>query len=32
VREYETRDGPLSLAAHRALFDAFTGDKLELGS
>lgn len=32
VREYETRDGPLSLAAHRALFDAFRGDKLELGS
>jgi adenylate kinase family enzyme len=30
VREYETRDGPLSLAAHRALFEAFTGDKLEI--
>jgi adenylate kinase family enzyme len=32
VREYETRDGPLSLAAHRALFEAFAGDKLELCS
>jgi adenylate kinase family enzyme len=30
VREYPTRGGPLGLAAHRALFEAFTGDKLEL--
>ncbi|MDH4248837.1 MAG: shikimate kinase [Deltaproteobacteria bacterium] len=30
VRGYETRGGPLSLRAHRALFDAFQGDKLEL--
>lgn len=30
VRDYPTREGPLGLAAHRALFDAFSGDKLEL--
>ena len=30
VRGYETRQGPLSLQAHRALFDAFQGDKQEL--
>jgi adenylate kinase family enzyme len=30
VASYETREGPLSLAAHRALFDAFDGDKREL--
>lgn len=30
VAEYETRDGPLSLAAHRALFDAYAGRKVEV--
>jgi len=30
VRGYETREGPLSLQAHRALFDAFQGDKKEI--
>ncbi|MCA9546079.1 MAG: shikimate kinase [Myxococcales bacterium] len=30
VADYPTRQGPLSLAAHRALFDAFQGDKREL--
>lgn len=30
VRGYDEREGPLSLRAHRALFDAFDGDKLEL--
>lgn len=30
VRGYDTRQGPLSLAAHRALFEAFAGDKHEL--
>lgn len=29
VRDYPNRDGPMSLAAHRALFDAFDGDKQE---
>jgi adenylate kinase family enzyme len=30
VAEYETRDGPMSLGAHRALFDAYAGRKIEL--
>lgn len=30
VRDYPRRDGPLSLAAHRALFDRFTGEKIEV--
>ncbi len=30
VRGYETRDGPMSLAVHRTLFDAFEGEKREL--
>lgn len=30
VRGYTTREGPLSLAAHRRIFDAFEGDKVEL--
>lgn len=30
VCDYETRAGPMSLAAHRALFDAYAGPKLEL--
>jgi adenylate kinase family enzyme len=30
VADYERRDGPLSLGAHRALFEAFTGKKIEL--
>ena len=30
VRGYESRDGPMSLAGHRALFDAFEGEKREL--
>jgi adenylate kinase family enzyme len=30
VGEYYTRDGELSLRAHRALFDAYSGTKLEL--
>ena len=30
VRGYDTREGPLSLAGHRALFDAFEGEKREL--
>lgn len=30
VRGYDTRDGPMSLAAHRALYDAFAGPKREL--
>ena len=30
VREYYTRDGDLSLAAHQALFDAYRGPKLRL--
>jgi adenylate kinase family enzyme len=32
VRAYETRTDELSLAAHRALFDRFTGAKRELTS
>ena len=32
IRDYETRSDELSLAAHRALFDGFTGDKRELTS
>ena len=32
VRDYDARDGPTSLAGHRALFDAFDGDKRELTS
>lgn len=30
VREYETRGGNLSLAGHRACFDAYRGPKLEI--
>jgi hypothetical protein len=30
VRGYDSRDGPMSLAGHRALFDAFEGEKREL--
>jgi adenylate kinase family enzyme len=30
VRDYYTRDGDLSLAAHQALFDAYRGPKLRL--
>lgn len=30
VRGYETRTDELSLAAHRTIFDAFTGDKIEI--
>ena len=32
IRDYATRGDEFSLAAHRALFDAFTGDKVELAS
>jgi adenylate kinase family enzyme len=32
IRDYETRTDVFSLRAHRALFDAFAGDKLELDS
>jgi adenylate kinase family enzyme len=32
VRQYETRDDEYSLARHRAIFDGFTGAKLEYGS
>jgi adenylate kinase family enzyme len=32
IRGYETRTDEMSLAAHRRLFDAFTGDKRELTS
>jgi len=32
IRDYETRSDELSLAAHRALFDGFAGDKRELTS
>ncbi|MBL9016601.1 MAG: shikimate kinase [Myxococcales bacterium] len=32
IRGYETRSDELSLSAHRRLFDAFPGDKLELTS
>lgn len=32
VREYDTRDGPTSLAAHRRCFDAYPGPKHELTS
>lgn len=32
VSEYPTREGPLSLRAHRKIFDAFRGDKLEIFS
>ena len=32
IREYATRTDVFSLAAHRALFDAFEGEKLELTS
>jgi adenylate kinase family enzyme len=32
IRDYETRRDEFSLAAHRALFDRFTGEKLELTS
>jgi adenylate kinase family enzyme len=32
IRDYETRGDELSLAAHRALFDRFDGDKRELTS
>jgi adenylate kinase family enzyme len=30
VAEYYTRDGPMSLDAHRAVFDKYTGRKVEL--
>lgn len=30
VAEYYTRDGPMSLRSHRAIFDAYTGRKVEL--
>jgi hypothetical protein len=32
IRAYPTRDDTMSLGAHRALFDGFTGDKIELVS
>lgn len=32
IRDYETRRDEFSLAAHRALFDGFAGEKVELGS
>jgi len=32
IREYDTRDDVFGLRAHRALFEGFTGDKLELTS
>jgi adenylate kinase family enzyme len=32
IRDYETRNDTFSLSAHRALFDHFTGDKIELNS
>lgn len=32
IRDYEVRKDELSLAAHRALFDGFTGNKIELSS
>jgi adenylate kinase family enzyme len=32
IRDYATRGDVFSLAAHRALFDAFAGDKVELRS
>lgn len=32
IRDYAARDGALGLAAHRALFDGFPGDKRELTS
>jgi adenylate kinase family enzyme len=32
IRNYTTRDDVFSLAAHRALFDGFAGDKIELTS
>jgi adenylate kinase family enzyme len=32
IREYETRRDTFSLAAHRALFDSFRGDKIEVTS
>lgn len=31
VRGYATRDDPLSLRAHRRIFDAYTGPKREVG-
>jgi adenylate kinase family enzyme len=30
IRDYESRDDEFSLAAHRRLFDGFTGEKVEL--
>jgi hypothetical protein len=30
IRDYDTRGDACSLAAHRALFDGFAGDKREL--
>lgn len=32
IRDYETRNDTFSLAGHRALFDSFGGDKIELTS
>ena len=32
IRNYETRSDTFSLAAHRALFDSFGGNKIELTS
>jgi adenylate kinase family enzyme len=32
IRDYEVRDDEFSLAAHRALFDGFAGNKIELSS
>jgi len=32
IRKYESRTDEFSLAAHRALFDGFTGEKIELTS
>ena len=32
IRGYETRGDTMSLSAHRRLFDAFAGDKIELTS
>jgi hypothetical protein len=32
IRDYETRRDAFSLGTHRALFDGFAGDKVELTS
>jgi hypothetical protein len=30
IADYPTRDGPMGLGAHRAVFDAYEGEKREL--